>query len=290
MAHSIRYWYDLMVAEKETMANLQDLQPNIDNSQQLLTDLNTTSRVGVWRLLIWVVATMAYSFEVIFDLFKADLEEISKNSRFGTLPWYAKISKSFQYGDALTWDATLNDYTYSVNDDTKKIIKRVSALEAGPSVLLKVAKLSGTTPEKLTAPELAAYEAYLAERKPAGIVVNVISDDADLMKLYLNIKYDPLVMDSTGQYLATPGTYPVHEVIEAFISNLDFDGNLELCNLVDAVQEVEGVVSVYVTSASAKYALFGYVAFTERYNPNAGYLSIDPAFPLTSTITYTANV
>lgn len=290
MAHSIRYWYDVMIAEKETMANIQDLQPNIDSSQQLLTDLNTTSRVGVWRLILWIVATAAYALEIVFDLFKTDLEEISKRSRYGTLPWYAYISKKYQQGDVLVFNNEA--YEYAVPDPGKQIIKRVAVSEAGPSVLIKVAKLAGNTPVKLDALELSSFTYYINDEgiKPAGIVVNIISDDADLLKIYVKVKYDPLVMAADGSLIDTPSVFPVNLAIEEFISNLPFDGLLELCDLVDAIQLSEGVDAVYLLSAAAKYGAYSYQNFSESYSPYAGYLKIDTAnFPLNNTITYVAN-
>lgn len=290
MANSIKYWYDVMIAEKQSMSNLQNLQPNIDNSQNLLNDLNTTSRVGVWRLLIWVVATCAYAMEVVFDLFKKDLEEISKNSRFGTLPWYDSVSRNFQYGDTLIWDDDINDYVYAVENSSLKIIQRVSAIDSAPTVILKVAKLSSNIPEPLTTPELDAFELYINQRKPAGIFVDVISIVADLLKMNINVRYDALIMTNDGQYINDMGYFPVEDAINAYISNLPFDGVMELCHLVDAIQIVEGVKSVYVNNAQAKSVTSAYSSFSERYQPLAGHLTIDPLFPLNTSINYVANV
>lgn len=284
MAHSITYWYDIMEAERQSLTNLQSLQPNIDSSQQLLTDLSTTSKVGRWRLMMWVVATAAYALEIVYDLFKVDLEEISSNSRYGTLPWYSMISLYFQYGYTLVWIG--NNFEYATIDDSAKIVKRVSAQEAGSVVNLKVAKLNGTSPEKLNATEIAAFESYINEIRPAGINVNIISDDPDYLKLSMNIKRDPLVLAADGELLSSPGTYPVNDAINEFIGTLPFDGVFELCDLVDAVQDSEGVKAAYVNSCEAKYGAYTYSSFTERYTPNAGYLTIDPSFPLSNSINY----
>lgn len=286
MAHSPTYWYDLMVAEKESQADLQDMQPLIDNSQQLLSDVSTSSKVGRWRLTIWVVAVAASAMEVVFDLFKSQLEVISLRSRFGTLPWYAYKSLAYQHGDSLVWQN--DNYEYASINTANQIVKRVAAQEAGPTVTLKVAKLSGTDPVKLDPAELAGFEAYIAQIKPAGIVVNVISDDPDSLKLYLKVKYDPLVLDSSGGLLSAPSTKPVEDAVNSYISNLPFNGVFELCDLIDTIQDAEGVKSAYVTSAAAKYAAFPYSGFAERYIPNAGYLEIDGSFALSTTITYNA--
>lgn len=286
MAHSPSYWYDIMIAEKQTLSNLQDLQPAIDSSQQLMTDLGTSSKVVRWRLSFWIVATAAYGFELAFDAFIALLEIISQKSRFGTLTWYANKSLEYQHGDSLVWQN--NNYEYPTLNPTAQIIKRVATQEAGPTVIIKVAKLSGSTPEKLTATEKTAFESYMNFIKAAGIVLNIISDDPDLLKLQVNVKFNPLVLSTTGELLSSPGTFPVNDAINAFIGNLPFNGVFELCDLVDSIQSATGVVAAYIPYAEAKYGAFPYAQISERYIPNAGYLVIDSTDPNALTINYNA--
>src|SRR6185312_15248244 len=125
MAHSIPYWYDYITAEKENYTELSGLQPTIDNSQTLLTDITSTSRVARWRIWIWCVAACAYAVEVLFDVFRADVENIIANSRYGTLPWWVATCKMFQYGDTLVF--INNAWNYAVIDPTKQIIAMASA-------------------------------------------------------------------------------------------------------------------------------------------------------------------
>lgn len=292
MSQSIEYYYDIIVAEKQTMANLTGLQPGVDTAQTLLADVTTKSRVARWRLWVWCVAVAMYSFDVLFDLFKIDLEDIAQQSRYGQLPWYESVSKNYQQGYNLVWSN--NAFRYSIVDETAKVVKLAAAVElvTGPSsvVSLKVAKLTGSDPAPLDATEKAAFEAYIKKIKPAGIVVTVITDVADELRLYMKIGYDPLVLSATGESLLTPGTFPVADVINTFIKTLPFNGTLELCNLVDAIQAVFGVNSVYVTNASARYGANPFIVFTERYQANAGYLTIEAGTPLSTSITYEANV
>lgn len=285
MARSTTYWYDIMIAEKNSMSTLSTLQPNIDSAQTLLTDLTTTSRVARWRLFVWVVAVCAYTLDVFFDLFKIELEEISKRSRYGTKPWYVYQAFSYQNGDALVYQN--NEWQYAIINTTNQIIKRAAVQESGNTVNLKVAKLSGTSPVKLSVPEKAAFVAYIEQKRPAGVSVNVISDDADEVRFYMKVNYDPLILTATGELISNPGTYPVEEVINAYLSSLPFNGVLELCLLIDELQKITGVESVYITSASARYGTNPFTAFSERYLPNAGYLVVDPSTPLNTTIIYT---
>ena len=290
MAKSIAYYYDIIVTEKQTMSNLTGLQPSVDTAQTLLSDVTTTSRVARWRLWVWCVAVAMYSFDVLFDLFKIDLEAIAQSSRFGALPWYVTIAKSYQEGYNLVWVG--NAYQYSVVNVPSQIITFAAAVElvTGPSALVNLKVAKGITPVPLSGTEIAAFKAYIQKIKPAGIVVTVISDVADDLRLFVDIGYDPLVLSAAGESLITPGTLPVQDAVNLFIQSLPFNGIMELDKLVDTVQVVFGVNNVYITSASARYGANPYLVFTERYTPNAGYLAIDSGTPLSSSINYIANV
>jgi hypothetical protein len=292
MARSIAYWYDIIDAEKRTMSNLTGLQPNVDTSQALLVDVTTKSRVARWRLWMWCVAVCAYSVDVLFDLFKLDLEAIAQRSRYGSLPWYVAIAKEFQYGYNLIWNN--NQFEYALVDEASKVVKLAAATEVvvGTSVIinLKVSELISGTPAPLNSAKLLAFQQYVAQRKPAGIVVHIISDNADDLRLYVKVGYDPLVLSATGESLLTPGVYPVEDSVQFYIQNLKYDGVLELCELVDMIQKVYGVNSAYVLDAQARYGANAFVPFAERYESNAGYLTIDPSNLLSATLTYAADV
>ncbi|MCK6648721.1 MAG: hypothetical protein L6Q66_03605 [Bacteroidia bacterium] len=292
MARTITYWYDVMDAERQTMASLSSLEPNINTAQSLLSDVKTTSKVARWRLWFWCVAALAYAIDVLFDQTKSELETIAANSRYGTLPWYVSISKEYQAGYSLNWSGTR--FEYLAIDDAAKIVKRAAAVEIATSTIsivnLKVAKLSGTTPAALSAAEKSAFAAYIAQVKPAGVAVNIISDNPDDLRLFLSIDYDPLVLTASGESIATPGVFPVEVAVNDYISNLPFNGSLELDDLIDAVQNAVGVVNAYVTNAEARYGANPFVTFTQSYSSNAGHLKIDVATPLNSSITYIANV
>lgn len=285
MARSVQYWYDYMIAEKTTMASLNSLQPLIDDSQTLLADVTTTSRVARWRLWLWVVATCAYALDVVFDLAIITLEALAKRSRFGTLPWYIQQAYDFQYGDTLLYNG--NEFKYATLNPAAQVIKRAASQEDGNTVNVKLAKLVAGIPTKLDPAEKAAATTYFQLIKPAGVTLNIISDDADELILNIKVNFDALLLDSTGQLLSAPGTYPAANAIINFLNNVIFDGKLELCNLIDEIQKATGVESAYVQSASGRYGANAFVAFTERYYPNAGHMKIHPTNPLSSTITYT---
>jgi uncharacterized membrane protein len=276
------------MAEKNNQPTLAALQPVIDDEQTLLSDLTSASKVAIWRLWLYITAVAIYVHETLWDLFRAEVEEIAASAIPGTARWYRDQTLNFQYGDALQW--INNKWQYAVIDPTKRIIKRAAVVEIGGQVRVKVAKITGVNVVPLSTPELNAFDAYLNQIKFAGTNTAVISRLPDKLKVYYKVYYDPLVLSASGELLSNPGKYPVIDAITDYIANLPFNGDLVLTNLTDAVQSATGVVDPILQSAEATYGALPYSAIVELYNPDAGHMIIDPVFPLTSTITYVPNV
>ena len=288
MARPITYWYDIIIAEKDTMSNLNRYQPNGDTSQQLLVDITSTSRVARWRLWVWCVAVCAVAFDVVLDLFKIELAAIAQNSRYGSLPWYVVVAKEYQEGYNLVWQN--NQYEYLVTDVSAQIIALAASQETASEVILKVAKVVSGVAQPLTTIEKSAFAAYINRVKPGGVNVHIISNSPDQLQLFLTVNYNPLILLNTGEPLLSPGVFPVEDAIQAYIKNLPFNGTLELMRLIDAIEQVPGVDSVYITNALARYGSNAFVSFPQHYTADAGYLIIDPSNLLRTTITYSADV
>lgn len=286
MARSITQIYDAMVLEKESMLSLNELQPSIDSSQTLLNDLTSASKVAVWRLLFFVTAVGIWSLEKLFDEHVIWIENRAKQLIVGTTKWYRTIALEFQYGDALE---LVNDvYQYPVINPLNKIVALASVNEVGGQVLVKVAKSNAGVPEKLSIPEFDAFVAYMKKRKFAGVSLVSISRDPDLFKVQYKIYYDPLVLNSSGELISTPGVKPAEVAITNYLKDLPFDGKFLITDLTDKIQQAAGVLNPVYQTGSVKYGANPYVVVGDYYNPNAGYMKIDPAFPLSGSITYIA--
>lgn len=289
MARQLTEIYDSAINEKESMSTLNDLQPNIDSSQTLLNDLTSTSKVAKWRLIIWICCFVAWIQELLFDEHKTEVEARAAELITGTPLWYRDQCLVFQYGDDLVWNG--KKYVYDPIDENNQIVDLAAVIEQGGQVRLKVAKLDGGgLPTPLSAPELASFNAYIQQIKFAGTNIAVISKDGDDFKLAMNIYYDPLVMASDGSLISDPGTFPVEDAIIGYLQSLPFNGQMDLNQLVDAVQISEGVVSPFLLSADARALPAVYAPVNDFYLAEAGYLRIDPTLVLSDMLTYIANV
>ena len=284
MARTFKEVYDSLIAEKNTMANLNTLQPNIDSSQTLLNDLTTTSKVARWRLEFAVFAIAIVVLENLWDSFLALVNLVVSNAQAGTSRWYKARVLDFQYGDPLV--LVNNKFVYSPINNANKIISQCAIVDGNP-VIIKVAKSIANVLAPITNAEKTALNAYVQQIKFAGTYTSIISFPPDELALVLSIKYDPLVLDSTGQIIASPGTYPVLDAINTYLKNLEFNGDLVLNKLIDALQVAPGVANPVLVTASARIGTNPFVTFTEKYSSSAGYMILNTTF---TTITYLPNV
>ncbi|HMQ77106.1 MAG TPA: hypothetical protein PKE21_13885 [Flavobacteriales bacterium] len=284
MARSLTAIYDALALEKSTFNELSALQPDIDTSQTLLNDLDSTSQVAKWRLMLWVVAVCVWAHEKLWDVFRAEVEELAKASHVGTPRWYVQKSLEYQHGYAL--EDINGVFTYSIDDQVARIVKRAAVVEQGGTVLLKVAKEAAGVLQPLDTVERDAFEAYIDEIKMAGTVVNVLTAGPDYLKLLVDVYYDPLVMAPDGSLILNGGVKPVEDAINAHLASLPFNGALVLTALVDSIQAAQGVVNPVLREAQARYGGFPLQAIDVQYVAYAGYMTVDPFFPLATSITY----
>lgn len=293
MARTINQIYDEMIAEKQLNSALSGLQPNIDTAQTLLSDLTSASKVAIWRLIFFTIAVGIWTHEKIFDLHKQEIETRANELITGTLRWYRDTALKFQYGDILVWNAQFLRFEYPTGSTGAKIIARASAIEtagANNQVRIKVAKLnSSNILEPLSPSEETAFTTYMNRIKFAGTNLSVTNIQPDQLKLEINIFYDPLILTSTGELILTPGTFPVIDAVNNYIANLPFDGVFNINAFIDAMQKADGVIDPVLNSCQAHTGGNAYAPTGQNYISNAGYLEIDPAFPLTdpAVIIYT---
>jgi hypothetical protein len=285
MARTITYWYDVIVAEKQTFPNLNGLQPSIDNSQTLLTDLSTTSKVARWRLLVWCVAVAAWTLDVLFDLYIIDVDAKIRKAIPGTPAWWQQKVFEFQY-DAVTpqvIDLVNLEPTYPVVDATKRIVTRCSiTTNINKDVIIKVAK-GTTTPTPLSGPEIASLAGYVDVIRFAGISTIMINSASDKIQIQAQVFYN-------GQYSSTIQAN-VFAAITNYLSSIEFNGKVRVALIEDAIQAVPGVRDVVISGVYARpdAALIGDAVLVPRvYDTYSGYVEEETTggYDFASTISF----
>ena len=249
--------------------SIETIQTEIFNSitaNENLSSLTSISKVAVFRLIVYVVAVSIWALEVLFDLHKTEVDTAIYNQKSGTLPWYRTKALAFQYGFDLIKDTDKFDNGDATAEqiEASRIIKysAVNESEDESRIIIKIAgEVSGVLSNFTDPAQVEAIEAYFEEIKWPGkmTIINYLAD-----KLYLNIqiKYDALILNENGMSKLN-GHYPVTEALNAFMKELEFNGELKLSALTDKIQEVSGVLDATVLSAESAWIdpeLNGYAA------------------------------
>lgn len=241
-------------------------------------DTPAGSKVGVFNLMIDTVAISIYTFEVIMDGLKSDIQTIADAAPSGNAKWVQGQILKFQYGDVIQ----LVNYvpTYPVIDTTKQIITQCAVKDAGNgNIYIKVAKGTATPYSPLSAPELSALRDYYYGTSSsqgvgfAGVKAIFISLNPDRLYVQANIFY-------LGQYGSVTVKAAVIAAINSFLSTFNlgnFDGRLYVIRLIDAIQAVPGVSRVTLTGLSGRAATVAYglgvtIDFQGFYDTVAGHI------------------
>jgi len=236
----------------------QDLL-NKKQTDSRLDVLDSTSKVAIWRLWLYIVAYACWTLETIFDTHKSEVSEMLAQQKPHTARWYRNKALAFQYGFDLIDETDLFDNTGSSEDqiEASKIIKYSAVTEATTEsrLIIKIATESNGELNPISEGEKEAFNAYMQEIKDAGNNITVINYRPDILQLNLQIYRDPLVLDASGQKITGVGvgTKPVETAIKTYLKNLPFNGELVLAHLIDALQQVEGVKIPHVISAESKW-------------------------------------
>lgn len=244
------------------------------------------SRVSLESIFFYIVASAVYVLETMFDRFTEEVESKISSAVLATIPWYHQICLEYQHGDSMVFDEQTQQFRYSIDDASKRIIKFAACRDIGGGVYVLVAGSDDDgSPIALSNDVLSAFEAYLRNRKPAGVLLEVHSYNPDDIKLEMKVQYDPMILSSDGSLISDPSSRPIEDAVNGYLSSIVYGGVFNKTRLVDAVQSATGVKDVVLTGASARPS--GTVLFTDITGNN--YQSFGGAFKayeLTKGISY----
>lgn len=228
----------------------------------------TFSTVSIENIWFSIVASAIFVLESLFDAFREDVDTKLESAVVASIPWYHKIALEFQYGDELVFDEATQGFRYADVDESKRLVKFTAArdLGGGVYVLASGANAAGN-PVALSAPVLAAFEAYMRQRKPAGVLLEVHSYAPDVVRLSMRVQFDPQLIASDGTSIADPSVRPVDAAINGYLRGIVYGGVFNKTKLVDAVQAVPGVRdvildTVWVRPASGGFAVLAANSYT----------------------------
>ena len=277
-----------------SIQEIQTLILQAKAQEPALNELNSTSKVAIWRLWVYIIAVAIWSLEKLFDQHRADIDKRLAELKPHTARWYRSKALAFQYGfDLLPDSDKFNNQGHSEEAiEASKIVKYSAVIESKNEgrLIVKIAGEQGEQLQPITDAQKQAFETYLQEIKDAGVRLSVVNYQPDVLHLQMKIVYDPLVLDSNGQSIIH-ATKPVETAIKDYLKRLPFNGELVLAHLIDALQQAEGVKIPHLVLAQSKnitssgeYGAFETIEISKI--PTAGYFTIDNF----NDISYVSNV
>ncbi len=239
---------------------------------------STFSPVSLESILFYIVASAIYTLESMFDTLKAYVDAALNARLTHNRQWIVDRAKEFQYGDAFN----LLTGKYDIIDESKRVVSYASCDQINENLYVKVAALSGDTLIPLTNEpagentegQLVAFTYYMSKAMDAGVVIIIINDVGDNLRLVLDIWYDPMVMDAEGNLLDGGGS-PVGDTVRTYIKSLPFNSEFTVMALTDALQTTRGVKIPTILSAESRYAANDWSVIDARVKPHAGYMVIE---------------
>lgn len=227
------------------------------------------------KALFWAIASKLYIHELFWSLFRKEIDTLIADQKVHTKRWYENLAKSFQLGHDLVW---LDDrFKYAEIDEESQIIKHCAVVHVGNKLRFKVATtdISGNT-QPCTGAQMTALRSFLQETKDAGVFIFVTSGNGDLIKITVDIYFDPLVLSSEGNLL-DGGEPIVAQTIEKWIEGINFNGRLIVPKFQDMIEEIQGVK--FADNPNIEVALPSQGTYTTLtspiYVPDSGYFQLE---------------
>lgn len=231
MSRTIKDIYNEAVAER--------------NRRLELSEFASDSKMSIMNGILWVVASVIYSFETLLDVFAVDISNTIDNRINGTPNYYAKALLQYQQGDELVVREDGLAFGYAQVDENKRVITQVSYVEStddqniDSKLILKVATGTKGNLEAIPAGELVPINAYIGKLKFAGTRIEVISTKGDVLVPRLTVFYDGAIPE--------PEMYDAIESrIKEYVMNIGFDAAVYVSCLTDAIRRADHVTDVYI--------------------------------------------
>ena len=218
------------------------------NSREELKDLNSTSQTAIYKLWAYIVSVAIFTHELLWDLFRQEINDTLDARINGTSEWYAGKALEYQDGDELL---TLGDGAYLGYEpivEENKIITRCSyfenVIDFKGILNLKVAKGDASNLSNLDPSEIGRVIKYFERIKFAGTNILIISYQAD------EISLDDLTIYHDGVRPDQEILSDIEAAMDDYLVNLPFDGQFYVEGFRDRLQQVANVVDVYIVALS----------------------------------------
>ena len=219
------------------------------------TEVANDSKMSILNAITWTTSACIWVFENIMDTFKVDMAKELQYRVNGTPAYYASALLKYQSGDKLVINDEGTQFSYANIDETKRVVTKVSYSEYQSDgfydkiLLLKVATGEAGSFTRIDDNEMLAIRSYVDQIKFAGTSVNVVSRNGDVLIPKVTVYYDGAI--SKDEVYTN-----IENSLNDFIANIEFDGNIYVQKVIDAIQQAEHVTDVYIDNSSDFQGIF----------------------------------
>lgn len=228
----------------------------VKNDSPELAELTSTSKVSVWRNIVWIVAYMIDLLRQMFETHKTETYTAIANQKRHKAADVRQRLLDFQLGFPLIpgTDQFFNGSKSEEEIEASKIIKYAAVVESADEkrVICKIATEIDDELAPIDENDLEAVAKYVKEIKPAGVPYTLINYLPDLLVLKIRIVRDPLVLNSNGTH-RVDGSEPVKDALKEFMKELPFNGELVIQELANKLEKTEGVKIVSIDYAQTAW-------------------------------------
>lgn len=233
----------------------ESILSNIAANPVLSGVLTSTSKVAIWRLLVYIFSVAAWALESLFDQHREEVAQAITDLRPPYTPWLKQKVLDFQFGFDLPQDQIDYDNT-GIDPDViaaSKVVKYVAIVELERGIKIKVATIIDGSLAPLPVDQLAALIAYVKRIKGPGVGFEIVNKVADRLKIVQRVYYNPSILDEQGRRLDGTDNTPVQAGIAAFLKAQPFNGQYIINRHERAVEAINGVVIAPIMEAQAAY-------------------------------------
>lgn len=252
----------------KTIIEIYNYILDLKNKNTVLSELNSTSKTGIWRQFLEVVSTAYWAFVNVRDLHDKETDVLIQEQKVPNLRWYRNKALSFQYGFDVETDTDVFKKTIQVDGvdieateeqiDASKVIKycavdrKVIANRA--SLIIKIAgEENGEIVQSSDEVKEALKKWFEVDgAAAAGDVITYINYKGDILSFSVDVYINPLVLMSDGRHKINLN-YPVEDAIKTYLKNLPFNGEFDVQKFEAAILATEGVLKLKTNKVESKW-------------------------------------
>jgi len=230
----------------------------LTTQEKAITNVDSWSKVGIWRLLCWIFSYVIWQHE-------KDVNTNLKNFRPQNRENLKAQIMNFHDGLALTWNDAAGAFIYDLTgvDDAeaRMVIDRCAIRENNDGrLVIKIATDNSGELEPVAPDVEIRVRSYIDKIKVPGVLYTLINKTADSLKANLTAYVDPQLIDlTTGKLLnTTEDIKPVEVAAQDYLSKLQFNGAFVTNFFLAECIAADGIFDVNINSLEWKFDAFPY--------------------------------